>query len=132
MTSFFIMYGAGSLGAIAHSLVGWLFTSAGVFAMFGSTYGMPIGVHSLYPRMVWEGGWALFYLLPGLSRLNTLQSSFLLALIPSAMQWLYWFPRAGNGWFGVERGLATPFFVFLLYFIWALVTVFFGSSRLRR
>lgn len=132
MTSLFILYGAGTLGAVVHTAIGWLLTSAGVFAIFGSSYAIPIGMHAVYPRLVWGGLWGLFYLLPGVSRLTTLQASFLLALLPSAAQWLYWFPRGGAGWFGLDKGPATPVLVFALYFVWALVTVFFAGSRVRR
>ena len=53
--------------------------------------------------------------------LPPVRSALLLSLAPSVAQLVWFYPRAGDGLFGVDRGLATPLVVLALNALWGWV-----------
>jgi hypothetical protein len=131
MHTFFVLYSAGTVGALVSTLVGWGMYHMGLFAVMGSTLAPQTSMSTLYPRLVFGGLWALLIQLPGLNRLPWLQAGFLLSLFPFVAQCLYFLPSSGSGWFGSHHGWGTAVVVFLIWLIWGLTTSL-TSSLTRR
>jgi hypothetical protein len=124
-----LLYGAGSLSALAQALIGFGLSEAGVFALAHTTLTPGVSSASIYLKLVWGGLWALAALFPGMSRLRGWQAMLFLSLVPSVAQLLYFMPQSGAGWFGLAHGYGTPFVVLALNALWAALTLVLSNAR---
>ncbi len=122
MRTLLIVFAAGALGALANSLVVWLFGHFGITAILGVAIAPELSAHWLYPRIVWGGLWGLLFILPMLqSRLFV--KGALLSLFPTAVQLFVVFPlMAHKGIAGLDLGLFTPLLVLFFNWVWGFVT----------
>lgn len=127
LRTLFVLYGAGTLGATICTAVAVLATDGGLLQAVGTTFRMHASGDVVYRRLVWGGVWALALKLPGVSKLGWIQGGFLVSLVPTAAQLLYFFPRAGSGWFGLELGWGTPIAVAVLNLVWGVLTALAAS-----
>ena len=123
---FAVCFTAGTLGALANSLLFWFFASFGAMELAGVALAPKFTLDWLYPRLVWGGLWGLvFFLAVGhpRGRKNWVRKGLWISLLPTAFQLFYIFPeRTPHGLFGFGLGELTPAFVLLLNFIWGLFT----------
>lgn len=131
MRAFSLAFTAGAVGALANSLLLWLFGMIGLHWVLGVTLAPQLTPAWLYPRLVWGGLWGLVFALPVLKRRPPGVRSLILSLGPSAAA-LFWFlPMSANkGWLGLDLGAAMPALVLFHNAVWGLVTgVWFAKSR---
>ena len=117
-------FSAGVFGAIMNSLAVVLFFHFGWAAAGGYKLQLnlnPPGVYQwIYQRLVWGGIWGLLFLSPFLRSMPPVRI-VVFSLGPALFQLLVVFPYFVNkGFFGLELGSATPWFVICFNIVWAL------------
>jgi len=122
MNKLLVFFGAGCLGALANSLVVWLFGDLGITSSWGVSISPSLTPGWLYPRIVWGGLWGLVFVLPMLKSRLLLKGT-VLSIFPTAIQLFVVFPfKAHKGMAGLELGLYTPLFVLFFNWVWGVVT----------
>lgn len=122
MKRLLVFFAAGSLGALANSIVVWLFGDTGVNAYFGVSISPSLSAAWLYPRLVWGGLWGLLFVLPMLSS-RPLAKGTLLSLFPTIVQLFVVFPyQTPHGIAGLGLGALTPLAVLFFNWVWGIVT----------
>ena len=122
MKKLLIFFAAGCLGALANSLVVWLFGDLGITKSLGVSITPALTASWLYPRIVWGGIWGLLFFLPLVNSKPFLKGT-LLSLFPTIVQLFIIFPyKAKKGVAGIELGLLTPALVFVFNWVWGVVT----------
>jgi len=117
-----ILFAAGCLGALASSVVVWLFGDLGITKSLGVSISPALTASWLYPRIVWGGIWGLIFFLPLLNS-KPLAKGTILSLFPTIVQLFIIFPyKANKGIAGIELGVFTPVFVFVFNWVWGVVT----------
>jgi hypothetical protein len=117
-----VFFTAGCLGALANSLVVWLFGYFGITSFFGVSIAPSLSPSWLYPRIVWGGLWGLLFILPFLNTKLLLKGA-VLSLFPTAVQLFVVFPlNANKGMAGLDLGLYTPLFVLFFNWVWGVVS----------
>jgi hypothetical protein len=124
MTSIFrtlsLVFAAGCVGAVANSLIVWLFGDLGINAALGVKIAPRLTPAWLYPRIVWGGLWGFLFLLPVL-RSSLLARGFLFSLGPSLVMFFVIFPlKAKKSMFGLELGMMTPVLVLFFNAVWGV------------
>lgn len=123
MKNSLVVYGAGTLGALAMCVAMWFCASHGITHSLGVAIGGSIAPQWMYPRLVWGGLWGLLFLLPILTS-SIFARSLVIALIPTLVQLFIIYPfYEHKGVAGLSLGMLTPFVVFLFYWIWSLTSV---------
>jgi len=130
ITRALIYYAAGSFGALLTTGIAHLAAHQG-WMTHATSMAPEFAAPSLYIRLVWGGLWGFLLFLPGLKKLTWFQRAFLLACFPTLVQWLYFFPTSGAGFFGRELGTSTPVIVAAMNGVWSLVTTFFANKASR-
>ncbi len=124
MRTLSICFAAGCLGALANSLVVWLFGDLGLTREFGVAIAPGLSPAWLYPRIVWGGIWGVLFVLPVLTG-RPLLKGLLLSLLPTLVQLFVIFPyKAHKGLAGLDLGTLTPAFVVFFNAVWGIVTAF--------
>lgn len=122
MKRLLIVFAAGCFGALANSLLVWLSGDLGITKSIGVSMAPSLRANWLYPRIVWGGIWGLAFLFPVLKS-RPFAKGTLLSLLPTAVQLFVIFPyKAHKGVAGVELGVLTPAFVFVVNWFWGVVT----------
>ena len=122
MKRLLIFFAAGCLGALANSLVVWLFGDLEITKLLGVSISPALTKDWLYPRIVWGGIWGLLFFLP-LFNSKPLSKGTILSLLPTIVQLFIIFPyKAKKGIAGIELGVLTPAFVFFFNWVWGVVT----------
>ena len=122
MNKILIFFSAGCLGALANSIVVWLFGNFGITSSFGVSIAPALTPGWLYPRIVWGGLWGLLFILPMLKSKLLLKGT-ILSLFPTAVQLFVVFPfKAHKGMAGLDLGLLTPLFVLIFNWVWGVFT----------
>lgn len=117
-----IFFAAGCLGALANSLVVWVFGDLGLTKSLGVSISPSLTASWLYPRIVWGGIWGLIFFLPLLNS-KPLAKGSILSLFPTIVQLFIIFPyKANKGVAGMELGVFTPVFVLVFNWVWGVVT----------
>ena len=124
MTSIFrtfsLVFAAGCVGAVANSLIVYLFGDLGINAALGVKIAPSLTAAWLYPRIVWGGLWGFLFLLP-IFRSSLLARGLLFSLGPSLVMFLVVFPlKAKKGMFGLELGSITPVLVLFFNAVWGV------------
>lgn len=114
-----LFFAAGVVGALANSVVSWLFGELGVTHALGVALAPDWSAAWLYPRLVWGGLWGLLFVLPITSAV--VPRGLLIGLAPMLFQLFVAFPIwAGKGVAGLELGVLTPVFVWLYTAVWGV------------
>jgi len=122
MKNLLVVFAAGCIGALIQCIVMWLFSHYGINHRLGVSLSGSIAPVWLYPRLIWGGLWGILFLFPVLNG-GSLARSFVVALIPSAVQLFVIYPfYEGKGVAGLSLGILTPFLVLFFYWVWALAT----------
>jgi len=122
MKKVLIFFAAGCLGALANSVVVWLFGDLGITQSLGVSITPSLTAGWLYPRIVWGGIWGLIFFL-SLVNSKPFFKGTLLSLFPTIVQLFIIFPyKAKKGVAGIELGLLTPALVFVFNWVWGVVT----------
>ncbi len=117
-----IFFAAGCLGALANSVVVWLFGDLGITKSLGVSISPALTPSWLYPRIVWGGIWGILFFLP-LFNSKPFSKGTILSLFPTIVQLFIVFPyQAKKGVAGLELGLFTPVLVFVFNWVWGIVT----------
>jgi hypothetical protein len=120
MKKVLICFGAGCLGALANSLVVWLFGEWGIAQWMSVAITPALTPSWLYPRIVWGGIWGLVFVILTLDK-KWVQKGGLISLLPTAVQLFFVFPfQAQKGMAGLELGLLTPALVILYNWVWGV------------
>ena len=124
MTSIFrtfsLVFAAGCVGAVANSLIVYLFGDLGINAALGVKIAPSLTAAWLYPRIVWGGLWGFLFLLP-IFRSSLLARGLLFSLGPSLVMFFVVFPlKAKKGMFGLELGSITPVLVLFFNAVWGV------------
>lgn len=116
----------GAFGALVNSLAVWGAGEIGLTAVAGVKIAPELTAPWLYQRLVWGALWGLLFLIPiRVSRkrgISILAQGLLFSLGPTLAQLLYFFPKAGQGQWGLQLGLLVPLFVVVFNAIWGWVT----------
>ncbi len=119
-----IAFAAGAVGALANSVVVWLFGLAGITTAVGVAIAPHLSAAWLYPRIVWGGLWGFLFLLR-FPRGGPILRGLVFSLAPSLFLLLYVFPEmAGKGWLGISLGALTPVFVLFFNAVWGVTTAY--------
>lgn len=130
MRTLMMCFAAGAIGALANSLLVWLFGQYGFNQALGVSIAPSLSAAWLYPRLVWGGLWGLLFALPLLNG-QLFTKAAVLCLCPTAFQLFVVFPiLQGKAIAGTHLGAATPVLVLFFNWVWALATVI--SLRLAR
>ncbi len=117
-----IFFSAGCLGALANSLVVYLFGDLGITKSLGVSISPALKTSWLYPRIVWGGIWGLLFFLPFLNS-KPASKGTLLSLFPTIVQLFIVYPYFANkGVAGIKLGVLTPALVFVFNWVWGVVT----------
>ena len=124
MTSIFrtlsLVFAGGCVGAVANSLLVYLFGDLGINAALGVKIAPKLTPAWLYPRIVWGGLWGFLFLLPIL-RSSLLARGLLLSLGPSLLMFFVIFPmKAKKSLFGLDLGTMTPVLVLFYNGVWGV------------
>ncbi len=115
------VFAAGCLGALANSLVLYLFGKFGINAELGVKIAPALTPAWLYPRIVWGGLWGLLFVLP-LLRNSWFKRGLLFSFGPTLVQLFFIFPfKAQKGYLGMELGMWTPLLVVWFNAVWGWV-----------
>ena len=115
-----LVFAAGCVGAVANSLVVWLFGDLGINAALGVNIAPKLTPGWLYPQIVWGGLWGSLFLLPILRR-SVLARGLLYSLGPSLVMFFFVFPmKAKKGMLGVSLGNLTPVLVLFFNAVWGV------------
>jgi hypothetical protein len=115
-----LVFAAGCVGAVANSLIVYLFGDLGINAALGVKIAPRLTPAWLYPRVVWGGLWGFLFLLP-IFRSSLLARGLLFSLGPSLVMFLVVFPlKANKGMFGLELGSFTPVLVLFFNAVWGV------------
>lgn len=122
MKKVLICFGAGCLGALANSLLVWLFGHWGIAERLSVAIAPALTLPWLYPRIVWGGIWGIVFVLLTMDK-KWIRKGGLVSLLPTALQLFYFFPfQANKGMAGQELGLLTPVLVIFYNWVWGVVT----------
>lgn len=122
MKRILIFFAAGCLGALANSLVVYLFGDLGITKSLGVSISPALKSSWLYPRIVWGGIFGFLFFLPLLNS-KPVSKGTLLSVFPTIVQLFIVFPyKAGKGIAGIELGVLTPALVFVFNWVWGVVT----------
>lgn len=122
MKNLLVVFAAGCLGALVQIIAMNLATRYGLIHALHVQLSGSFSPYWVYPRIVWGGLWGFIFLLPILTS-STFMRSFVLCLIPTAVQLFILYPfYEGKGVAGLSLGMLTPFVVLFFYWIWALAT----------
>jgi hypothetical protein len=114
-----LFFAAGVVGALANSVLAWLFGQLGVPQALGVELAPSWSPGWLYPRLVWGGLWGLLFVLPLTA--NVVQRGLVVALAPALFQLFVVFPVwQGRGIGGLEHGALTPLFVIVYAAVWGV------------
>lgn len=117
-----IFFAAGCLGALANSLVVYLFGDLGITKSLGVSISPAFKSSWLYPRIVWGGICGLLFFLPFLNS-KPVAKGTLLSLLPTIIQLFIIYPYFANkGVAGIKLGALTPALVFVFNWVWGVVT----------
>jgi len=117
-----LVFAAGCVGAVANSLLVWLFGDLGINAALGVKIAPRLTPAWLYPRIVWGGIWGFLFLLPILRR-SLLSRGIIYSLVPSLVMLLVIFPmKAKKGVLGLALGDMTPVLVIFFNAVWGVTT----------
>ncbi|MES2672645.1 MAG: hypothetical protein V4660_00325 [Pseudomonadota bacterium] len=122
MKNLLVVFAAGCLGALVQIIAMNLATRYGLIHSLHVQLSGSYSPSWVYPRIVWGGLWGFVFLLPILAS-STFMRSFVLCLIPTAVQLFVIYPfYEGKGVAGLSLGMLTPFVVLFFYWLWALTT----------
>ena len=120
LRTFSLVFAAGCVGAVANSLIVYLFGDLGINAALGVKIAPSLTAAWLYPRIVWGGLWGFLFLLP-VFRSSLLARGLLFSLGPSLVMFFVVFPlKAKKGMFGLELGSITPVLVLFFNAVWGV------------
>ena len=115
-----LVFAAGCVGALANSLVVWLFGDMGINAALGVKIAPKLTPAYLYPRIVWGGIWGFLFLLP-IMRRSLIARGLLYSLGPSLVMLFVVFPmKAKKGMLGLDLGSLTPVLVLFFNAVWGV------------
>lgn len=115
-----LVFAAGCVGAVANSLVVWLFGDLGINAALGVRIAPKLTPVWLYPRIIWGGLCGSLFLLPFLRR-SVLTRGLLYSLGPSLVMLFFVFPmQAKKGMLGIALGNLTPVLVLFFNAVWGV------------
>ncbi|MEJ2364459.1 MAG: hypothetical protein P8017_07215 [Deltaproteobacteria bacterium] len=115
-----LVFAAGCVGAVANSLMVYLFGDLGINAALGVKIAPRLTPAWLYPRVVWGGLWGFLFLLP-IFRRSLLARGLFFSLGPSLFMFFVVFPlKAKKGMFGLELGSITPVLVLFFNGVWGV------------
>ncbi len=121
MKRLLIFFSAGCLGALANSMVVWVFGDLGITALLGVSIAPILTPAWLYPRIVWGGLWGLAFVIP-MFRSKPLVKGTVISIFPTTAQLFYFFPQTNQGLAGLNLGLLTPLLVIFFNWIWGIVS----------
>jgi len=81
-TKFSMCFAAGAFGGLAEVIWAWLIGRLGITAALGVKFAMKLTPDNIYRPVVWGGLWALFFLLPILSR-NIYLKGIVISILPT-------------------------------------------------
>lgn len=114
-----LCFAAGAVGALANSVVSWLFGQLGIPHAVGASLAPAWTPPWLYQRLVWGGLWGLLFALP--LGAGVLRRGLLVGLAPALFQLFVVFPSwTGKGVAGLALGAATPVFVLFYDAVWGV------------
>jgi len=118
-----LTYAAGTFGGLC---VAFLSFVAGEYRW---TDKMHVAMHPdfsatwFFPRLVIGGICGFLFILPIAKGKPFIERALLFCLVPTLIHLLYIFPfREHLGYFGFQLGALTPLYIFILYFVWAVLT----------
>jgi len=110
---------AGGLSALLTSVLIWVFTITGLFAVAAIPVAAPADPGSWFAwRTLWGAVFGVFFLIPLLADVRESVRGLLVALVPIAKLLLWDYPQGPEGWFGLNLGALLPITAVVLWLIW--------------
>jgi hypothetical protein len=124
MKKILIFFAAGCLGGLVNSVLVCLIGDLGISKFLGVSISPALTSDFLYPRIVWGGIWGWLFFLP-LFNSKPFYKGTVLSIIPTIGLLFIIFPfKMKKGIAGIEFGLLTPALIFMVNWIWGVVTSF--------
>lgn len=125
-----ITFAAGCVGGLANSLAVWGMGKLGITKAMGVSITPDWSPAWLYPRLVWGGLWGFLFMLPYMED-SILFRGIIFSLGPTLVVSLVVFPfQAGKGFFGLQLGMMTPVFAFIVNAAWGIATAWWLTIAL--
>jgi hypothetical protein len=118
-----ICFAAGVMGAVAVVLFSYILFGLGLSGALGVKAPVSLKSPDIYKPLFWGGLWGVLFGLfikPAWNRLYLI--GFLYVLAPLAALFLFFLPKAGAGFFGLEKGPTFTLYLLLVNLPFGIVT----------
>lgn len=125
-----IAFTAGALGALIITLLMWLEVKYGLANSLSINLPNLSGqalVLKIYKMVAWGGIWAFLLLLP-LLKSKWFLRGIIFSLAPSIVTFLYFAPKSGIGYFGIDAGYLMPLNILILNAIWGIIAAWWFET----
>lgn len=116
-------FAGGVIGAAAVILASYLLFGLGISGVLGVKAPFPLKSPDIYKPLFWGGLWGVLFGLftkPAWNRLYLI--GFLYYLAPMAALFLFFLPRSGAGYFGLQVGSMFPVYLLLVNLPFGILT----------
>ena len=122
-----LYFTAAALGGFAVVITAWGLGQIGVADLLDVKVKPPLTKDFLYRQIVWGGIWGLIFLVPVALKPLWLKG-LVLTLAPVIVALAVLFPAAGRGFLGLDLGMLTSVYIYLVNIPWGLVTAYLGNA----
>ncbi len=116
-------FAAGAIGGFLQTIVIWLTSKIGVFALLQLPLSFDFNLVWFYQRITWGGLWGLLFLIPLMRNTPQWQRGLLFGLVPALASLLFFLPfKDAQGFFGLNLGVMMPVVVVAFGLVWGAIT----------
>jgi hypothetical protein len=113
---------AGGVAALVTSLLIWVCSNTGLFALAHIPVATPPDAGPWFAwRIVWGCVFGLFFFVPILAESREPVRGLLVSVLPILKLFLWDYPQGGQGWFGLELGILLPITAVVAWLVWGLL-----------
>ena len=113
---------AGGISALLTSVLIWICTLTGLFAILAIPVAAPPDSGSWFAwRTLWGAVFGVFFLIPLLVEVRESVRGLLVSIVPIAKLLLWDYPQGPEGWFGLNLGPLLPIAAVVLWLIWGVL-----------
>jgi hypothetical protein len=115
-----VVFSSGAFGGFVESLLYYIFSLAGIAALFGMPAAKVWKPEMVYRPVVWGGLWGITFLIPFLDELYVLKG-IALSLLPTLAAWFIFIPERAPA--NMRPGLRGLALIVILNALWGIATV---------
>ena len=119
----FQSFGAGAIGGLLQTLLIWMVSEFGLFALLQLPLRFELNLVWFYQRISWGGLWGLLFLIPLLRGAPQWKRGLLVGIFPALASLLIFLPfKDGHGYLGLNLGVMMPVVVVVFGLVWGMIT----------